>query len=107
MVGHTGDYNAIVKAVEIVDNCTKKVVEAGLKNDYAFIIIADHGNADLALNSDGTPNTAHSTNMVPCFALNTGFNNMQNGKLGDISPTILKIMEVETPIEMTGIILIK
>ena len=107
MVGHTGDYNAIVKAVEIVDNCTKQVVEAGLKNDYAFIIIADHGNADLALNSDGTPNTAHSTNMVPCFALNTGFNNMQNGKLGDISPTILKIMEVETPIEMTGIILIK
>ena len=107
MVGHTGDYNAIVKAVETVDNCTKKVVEAGLKNDYAFIIIADHGNADLALNSDGTPNTAHSTNMVPCFALNTGFNNMQNGKLGDIAPTILKIMEVETPKEMTGIILIK
>ena len=107
MVGHTGDYNAIVKAVEIVDNCTKQVVEAGLKNDYAFIIIADHGNADLALNSDGTPNTAHSTNLVPCFALNTGFNNIQNGKLGDIAPTILKIMEVETPIEMTGIILIK
>ena len=107
MVGHTGDYNAIVKAVETVDNCTKQVVEAGLKNDYAFIIIADHGNADLALNSDGTPNTAHSTNMVPCFALNTGFNNIQNGKLGDIAPTILKIMEVETPLEMTGIILIK
>jgi 2,3-bisphosphoglycerate-independent phosphoglycerate mutase len=107
MVGHTGDYNAIVKAVETVDNCTKQVVEAGLKNDYAFIIIADHGNADLALNSDGTPNTAHSTNLVPCFALNTGFNNIQNGKLGDIAPTILKIMEVETPIEMTGIILIK
>ena len=107
MVGHTGDYNAIKKAVETVDNCTKKVVEAGLKNDYAFIIIADHGNADFAINADGTPNTAHSTNMVPCFALNTGFNNIQNGKLGDIAPTILKIMEVETPIEMTGIILIK
>jgi 2,3-bisphosphoglycerate-independent phosphoglycerate mutase len=107
MVGHTGDYNAIVKAVETVDNCTKQVVEAGLKNDYAFIIIADHGNADFAINSDGTPNTAHSTNMVPCFALNTGFENIENGKLGDISPTILKIMEVETPIEMTGIILIK
>jgi 2,3-bisphosphoglycerate-independent phosphoglycerate mutase len=102
MVGHTGDYNAIVKAVETVDNCTKKVVEAGLKNDYAFIIIADHGNADFAINADGTPNTAHSTNMVPCFALNTGFNNIQNGKLGDISPTILKIMELETPLEMTG-----
>ena len=107
MVGHTGDYNAIKKAVETVDNCTKKVVEAGLKNDYAFIIIADHGNADFAINADGTPNTAHSTNMVPCFALNTGFNNIQNGKLGDIAPTILKIMEVETPKEMTGIILIK
>ena len=107
MVGHTGDYNAIVKAVETVDTCTKQVVEAGLKNDYAFIIIADHGNADFAVNADGTPNTSHSTNMVPCFALNTGFNNIQNGKLGDIAPTILKIMEVETPIEMTGIILIK
>ena len=107
MVGHTGDYNAIVKAVEIVDNCTKQVVEAGLKNDYAFIIIADHGNADCAINADGSPNSAHSTNLVPCFALNTGFNNIQNGKLADIAPTILKIMEVETPIEMTGIILIK
>ena len=107
MVGHTGDYNAIKKAVETVDNCTKQVVEAGLKNDYAFIIIADHGNADFAINADGTPNTAHSTNMVPCFALNTGFNNIQNGKLADIAPTILKIMEVETPKEMTGIILIK
>ena len=107
MVGHTADYNAIVKAVEIVDNCTKQVVEAGLKNDYAFIIIADHGNADFAINADGSPNSAHSTNLVPCFALNTGFNNIQNGKLADIAPTILKIMEVETPIEMTGIILIK
>ena len=107
MVGHTGDYNAIVKAVETVDNCTKQVVAAGLKNDYAFIIIADHGNADFAINADGTPNTAHSTNMVPCFALNSGFNNIQNGKLGDIAPTILKIMEVETPTDMTGEILIK
>ena len=107
MVGHTGDYNAIKKAVETVDNCTKKVVEAGLKNDYAFIIIADHGNADFVINPDGTPNTAHSTNMVPCFALNTGMNTIKNGKLGDIAPTILKIMGVETPIEMTGEILIK
>ena len=107
MVGHTGDYNAIKKAVETVDNCTQKVVEAGLKNDYAFIIIADHGNADFAINPDGSPNTAHSTNMVPCFALNTGFNNIQNGKLGDIAPTILHIMGVEIPKEMTGEILIK
>ena len=107
MVGHTGDYNAIVKAVETVDNCTKQVVEAGLKNDYAFIIIADHGNADFAINPDGSPNTAHSTNLVPCFALNTGFENIENGKLGDIAPTILQIMGVEIPTEMTGEILIK
>ena len=107
MVGHTGDYNAIKKAVETVDTCTQKVVEAGLKNDYAFIVIADHGNADFAINPDGSPNTAHSTNMVPCFALNTGFEKIENGKLGDIAPTILKIMGVEIPTEMTGEILIK
>lgn len=107
MVGHTGDYNAIVKAVETVDTCTQKVVEAGLKRDYAFIIISDHGNADLAMNTDGSPNTAHSTNPVPCFALNTGFGKIQNGKLGDIAPTILQIMGVEIPNEMTGHILIK
>ncbi len=107
MVGHTGDFLAITKAVETVDSCTRKVVEAGLKNDYAFIIIADHGNADFAINSDGSPNTAHSTNMVPCFAINTGMDTIENGKLGDIAPTILKIMEVEIPTEMTGEILIK
>jgi 2,3-bisphosphoglycerate-independent phosphoglycerate mutase len=107
MVGHTGDYNAIVKAVETVDVCTQKVVEVGLKNDYAFIIIADHGNADFAINLDGSPNTAHSTNLVPCFALNTGIDTIENGKLGDIAPTILKIMGVEIPTEMTGHILIK
>ena len=107
MVGHTGDYNAIVKAVETVDGCAKKVVEAGLKNDYAFIIIADHGNADFSINPDGTPNTAHSTNPVPCFVINTGFEKIEDGKLGDIAPTVLKIMGVETPEEMTGKILIK
>ena len=107
MVGHTGNYNAIKKAVETVDSCTKKVVEAGLKNDYAFIIIADHGNADFAVNADGSPNTAHSTNLVPCFALNAGFKNIENGKLGDIATTILHIMGMENPIEMTGNILIK
>lgn len=107
MVGHTGDYNAIKKAVETVDRCTQKVVEAGLKNEYAFLIIADHGNADFSINPDGSPNTAHSTNPVPCFALNTGFENIENGKLGDIAPTILNIMGVEIPTEMTGNILIK
>lgn len=107
MVGHTGDYEAIKKAVETVDNCTKQVVDAGLKNDYAFIIIADHGNADFAINPDGTPNTAHSTNMVPCFAINTNFENIENGKLGDIAPTILNIMGIEIPTEMTGENLLK
>ena len=107
MVGHTGNYNAIVKAIETVDVCTQKVVEAGLKNDYAFLIIADHGNADFAINTDGTPNTSHSTNPVPCFALNTGFNNIENGKLADIAPTILQIMGIKTPNEMTGKSLIK
>jgi len=107
MVGHTGDFLAITKAVETVDNCTQKVVEAGLKNDYAFVIIADHGNADFAINPDGSPNTAHSTNMVPCFVLNTGKDILENGKLGDIAPTILQIMGMEIPTEMTGNILIK
>ena len=107
MVGHTGDYNAIVKAVETVDVCTQKVVQAGLKKDYSFIIISDHGNADFAINTDGSPNTTHSTNPVPCFALNTGFEKIENGKLGDVAPTILQIMGVEIPNEMTGNILIR
>ena len=107
MVGHTGDYEAIKKAVETVDSCTQKVVEVGLKNDYAFIIIADHGNADFVVNEDGSPNTAHSTNPVPCFILNTDFEKIENGKLGDIAPTILQIMGIDTPTEMTGSILIK
>ena len=107
MVGHTGNYNAIVKAIETVDVCTQKVVEAGLKNDYAFLIIADHGNADFAINTDGSSNTSHSTNPVPCFALNTGFNNIENGKLADIAPTILQIMGIKAPNEMTGKSLIK
>ena len=107
MVGHTGDYKAIMKAVETVDSCTKKVVQAGLKNDYAFIIISDHGNADFTINLDGTPNTSHTTNPVPSFAINTGFDKLKKGKLGDIAPTILKVMGVDIPQEMTGNVLIK
>ena len=107
MVGHTGDYQAIIKAVETVDACTQKVVEQGLENDYAFIIIADHGNADFAINKDGSPNTAHSANLVPCFVINTGFEKIENGKLGDIAPTILQIIGVDIPTEMSGSILIK
>ncbi len=104
MVGHTGVFEAAVKAVETVDSCLKDVVEAGLKNDYAFIILADHGNADVMFNEDGSPNTAHTTNPVPCILVG---NNVQDyklheGRLGDIAPTLLDYMEIETPAEMTG-----
>jgi 2,3-bisphosphoglycerate-independent phosphoglycerate mutase len=107
MVGHTGNYKAIKKAVEKIDQCTKEVVEVGTQNNYAFVIIADHGNADFTLNKNGTPNTAHTTNPVPCFILNTKFDSIENGKLADVAPTILKIMNVEIPREMTGKILVK
>ena len=107
MVGHTGVYKAVIEALEVVDKCANQVVEAGLKQDYAFMIIADHGNADFAINTDGTPNTAHTKNPVPCFAINTGFNKIENGKLADIAPTILQIMDVKIPNEMTGNSLIR
>ncbi len=107
MVGHTGDYDAIIKAVEVVDLCVSKVVKAGINEGYRFIIIADHGNADFSINSDSSPNTAHTNNPVPCFVLNTHFNNIKNGILADVAPTVLKIMELEIPKEMTGDSLIK
>ena len=106
MVGHTGVYNAVVKALETVDDCAKQVVEAGLKQDYAFIIIADHGNADYMINEDGTPNTAHTTNPVPCFLINTDYTEIKNGKLADVAPTVLKLMNVTIPKEMDGDILV-
>lgn len=103
MVGHTGVYEAILKAVETVDQCTQKVVEAGVKEGYDFIIIADHGNADYAVNPDGSANTAHSTNPVPMFLITqSDIRNLKNGILADVAPTILKLMESEQPIEMTG-----
>ena len=106
MVGHTGVYDAIVKAVEKVDSCTEQIVNCGLENDYSFIIIADHGNADVAINPDGTPNTAHSTNLVPCILIDNNYIEIKDGKLGDIAPTILKLMSIPQPKEMTGEILI-
>lgn len=102
MVGHTGVYNAIVKAVETVDGCAQEIVEAGLLKDYTFIIIADHGNADFAVNKDGSPNTAHTTNPVPVFIIDEDYKEINNGILADVAPTILKIMGIEQPIEMTG-----
>lgn len=106
MVGHTGVYPAIIKAVETVDSCTKKIVECGLKNGYSFIIIADHGNADFAINDDQTPNTAHTTNPVPLIMIDDDYKKIENGKLADIAPTILKMLNLKIPAEMTGEILI-
>ncbi len=108
MVGHTGVYKAIVKAVETVDSCLEKIVNTGLENGYTFIVIADHGNADLAVNQDGSPNTAHSLNPVPCIAVSSPpFKELNNGILGDIAPTILNLFDIETPEEMTGNSLLK
>jgi len=106
MVGHTGVFEAVVKAVETVDSCLQTVVECGLGNGYSFIIIADHGNADFMINADGSPNTAHSTNLVPCILIDNGYKNISNGKLGDIAPTVLKILNVPIPESMTGNILV-
>ncbi len=107
MVGHTGVYSAIVKAVETVDSCLQRVIEAGLQSNYSFIIIADHGNADYVLNPDGTPNTAHSTNPVPCILIDNDYKKVINGRLADIAPTILTLMGIAVPKEMTGKILVK
>ncbi len=106
MVGHTGDYNAVIKAVETVDACAKKVVETGIKNGYSFIIIADHGNSDYMLNPDGSVNTAHSTNPVPCILIDKDYKKVNAGKLADIAPTVLKIMGIEIPKEMNGDVLV-
>ncbi|MEO8589192.1 MAG: 2,3-bisphosphoglycerate-independent phosphoglycerate mutase [Flavobacteriales bacterium] len=102
MVGHTGVFDAIVKAVEITDDCARQVVEAGRANGYAFVIIADHGNADKALNPDGTPNTAHSTNPVPIFVLTDRSVTVHDGVLADVAPTVLDLLGMEKPVEMTG-----
>jgi 2,3-bisphosphoglycerate-independent phosphoglycerate mutase len=108
MVGHTGVFRAAVEAVETVDFCVSKVVEAGLKNGYSFIITADHGNADMMINPDGSPNTAHTTNPVPCIYLDPGNPHLKlkNGILADLAPTILTIMGIPVPGEMTGKILV-
>ena len=106
MVGHTGVYEAIIKAVETTDLCVKKVVETGVENGYSFIIIADHGNADFVINPDGSPNTAHTTNPVPCILIDKDFKKINNGKLADLAPTILKMMGIKVPVEMTGNILV-
>ncbi|MFV0505555.1 MAG: 2,3-bisphosphoglycerate-independent phosphoglycerate mutase [Bacteroidales bacterium] len=108
MVGHTGDYSAISKAVETVDSCVKKVVTTARNNGYDVLIIADHGNADNALNPDGSINTAHSLNPVPCIWVTDNKNReLSNGVLADVAPTLLTIMGIDIPKEMTGKVLIK
>ena len=102
MVGHTGVYEAVIKAVETIDSCAQQVVEAGVENGYSFIIIADHGNADFVINPDGSPNTAHSTNPVPCILIDNDYLSINDGVLADVAPTLLSILEVKQPSEMTG-----
>lgn len=107
MVGHTGVFEAAVKACETVDETAKNVLTAGLANGYSAIVIADHGNSDMMMNPDGSPNTAHTTNLVPCILVDDEFDGeIKDGKLGDIAPTILKMMGVAQPEDMTGDVLI-
>ena len=106
MVGHTGVYKAIEKAVATVDECAGAVVDAARKRGYDVLIIADHGNADKALNEDGTPNTAHSLNPVPSILISNDYKSIKEGILADVAPTLLTIMGVEIPREMTGKILV-
>lgn len=108
MVGHTGFFGAVVKAVETVDKCVEKIVAAGLQSNYAIFIIADHGNADFMINEDGSPNTQHSLNAVPFIVVDNQWNGtLKMGKLGDLAPTILTMMNIPIPSEMTGDVLIK
>ena len=108
MVGHTGVWEAVIKAVETVDKCVEQVVTAALQSDYTIFLTADHGNADYEINEDGTPNTAHSLNPVPLFVIDNNWKGtVKNGKLGDIAPSILTVMNLPIPAEMTGDILIQ
>jgi 2,3-bisphosphoglycerate-independent phosphoglycerate mutase len=108
MVGHTGVFEAAVKACETVDACAESVTKAAQQNGYATIIIADHGNADMMVNADGTPNTAHTTNLVPCILVDDSFKGkLKDGKLGDLAPTILTLMGIEIPPQMKGDVLLE
>ena len=106
MVGHTGNYEAILKAVNIIDNCIKEIVETAQENDYELVIIADHGNADNAINKDGSINTQHSLNPVPCVIVSDKYSKVENGVLADVAPTLCKMLNIEIPKEMTGKVLV-
>ena len=108
MVGHTGVWEAAIKAAETVDHCVSRIVPAALAHGYAIFLTADHGNADYLINEDGTPNTAHTLNPVPLFLISNDYNGtLQSGKLGDIAPTILHYMGITIPAEMKGEVLIR
>ena len=101
MVGHTGSFEAAIKACETIDNCVKEVVQSAIDNNYNIILISDHGNCDKMINHDGSPNTAHTKNLVPIILINSKYKSISDGILGNIAPTILKIMDIEIPAEMT------
>jgi len=101
MVGHTGMMDAAIKACEAVDACAKAVIETGLENGYSTLLIADHGNCETMMNPDGSPHTAHTTNPVPMILIDNDLKNIEDGVLGDVAPTILKLMGVAQPKEMT------
>ena len=108
MVGHTGVFEAVKIAAETADACTKAVIEATLEHGYTAIIIADHGNAEFMINDDGSPNTAHTTNLVPCILVDNDYHpTLNDGKLADIAPTILQLMGIQQPAVMTGVSLIR
>ena len=100
MVGHTGVFDAAVKACETIDTCTKDIITAGLENHYTTILIADHGNCETMINPDGSPHTAHTTNPVPIILIDKEIQSINNGILGDIAPTILELMGIDKPEEM-------
>jgi 2,3-bisphosphoglycerate-independent phosphoglycerate mutase len=107
MVGHTGVWSAVIKAVETVDTCVNRLVTTALANDYTVFLTADHGNSDFMINEDGSPNTQHSLNLVPYFIIDNNWTaNVIPGKLGDVAPTILSMMNLPIPKGMTGKILI-
>ena len=101
MVGHTGSFEAAVKACETIDKCVEKVITSCIKSDYTVLLISDHGNCDMMMNEDGSPNTAHTKNLVPLILINSEYKSISDGILADIAPTILKIMNIEIPSEMT------
>ena len=106
MVGHTGVPKAIIKACETVDQCLERIISFLKSYNYSSVVIADHGNADKMKNKDGSVHTAHTLNMVPIVVVNKDVINVKNGRLADVAPTILKLMRLEKPLEMSGFSLI-